>query len=122
MKSDFDLVTKGFLQYLEKSGQLGKLPQLAKEHIRLSRTMMDHNLAIVQTVIPLTKQEKQTLAAKLEKLFKRPIYVENRINQDILGGMFIRLGDQVIDSTLKSRIEQLREQLMVWPKPSLYPR
>jgi len=70
MKSDFDLVTKGFLQYLEKSGQLGKLPQLAKEHIRLSRTMMDPNLAIVQTVIPLTKQEKQTLAAKLEKLFK----------------------------------------------------
>ncbi len=111
MKSDFDLVTKGFLQYLEKSGQLGKLPQLAKEHIRLSRTLMDPNLAIVQTVVPLTQEEKKSLSTKLAHLFKRPIYIENRVNKDVLGGMFIRLGDQVIDSTLKSRIQELHEQL-----------
>lgn len=111
MKSDFDLVTKGFLQYLEKSGQLGKLPRLAKDHIRLSRTLMDPNLAVVQTVVPLSEAEKKSLSVKLETLFKRPIAIQNRLNQDILGGMLIRLGDQIIDTTLKTRIQELQIQL-----------
>lgn len=111
MKSDFDLITQGFLQYLEKSGQIGKLPKLAKDQIRLSRTIMDPNRAVVQTVVLLTNEEKKALEKKLESVFQRPITIENRVNKDIVGGMFIRLGDQVIDATLKARIEKLQEQL-----------
>ncbi len=110
-QSDFDLITQGFIQYLSKTGQLGKLPHLAKESIRASRTMMDPNLAIVQTVVPLSAGEKKSLQTKLESLFKRPINIQNRINKDILGGLFIRLGDQIIDATLRSRLVSLRQQI-----------
>ena len=65
MKSDFDVITKGFIQYLEKSGQLHKLPVLAKDHIRLSRTLYDPNLAVVQTCVPLSQVDQKALVTQL---------------------------------------------------------
>ncbi len=112
-KSDFDTITKGFISYLEKTGQLSKLPNLAKEHIHASRTMFDPNLAIVQTVVKLTSQEIKALQTKLEAIFSRPIKVQNRINSDILGGMFIRIGDQIIDLSLKTQINEVKQKLLV---------
>lgn len=111
MKSDFDLVTQGFIQYLEKSGQLHKLPHLAKDHIRLSRSLYDPNLAIVQSAVPLSPQDKKLLSSKLEHIFHRPITIENRINKDLIAGLFIRLGDQIIDLSVKTRLLRLKDQL-----------
>ena len=111
MKSDIDPITKGFLCYLEKSGQLGKLSKIAKDFIRLSRTTVNPNLATVETVVSMTTAEKKSLSAKLQTVFKRPITVDNRLNKNILGGMLIRVGDQVVDVTLQTRLSSLQEKL-----------
>lgn len=110
-KSDFDIVTQGFIQYLEKTGQISKLPHLAKEQIHLSRTLFDPNLAIVQTVIKLDPQEITTLETKLSSIFKRPIKVTNKINRRLLGGLLIRIGDQILDLSLRSKIKAVKEKL-----------
>lgn len=116
-KSDFDVITKGFISYLEKTGQLSKLPHLAKESINASKTLFDPNLAIVQTVIPLDPKSIGQIEAKLKTVLNRPIKVIAKINKDILGGMLIRIGDQIIDLTLKSRIKNIKHQLASWKNP-----
>jgi len=110
-KSDFDDITKGFIQYLEKTGQLSKLPHLAKQQIHASRSLFDPNLAIVQTVVKIDSQDLSEIQKRLEKVFNRPIKAINRIKPKILGGMVIRIGDQIIDMSLKSRIASVREKL-----------
>jgi len=112
-KSDFDAITKGFISYLEKSGQLAKLPHLAKEQVQASRVLFDPNLAVVQTVIKLQPQEIKSLQNQLETIFKRPIKITNNINPNLLGGMYIRIGDQIIDLSLKSKINSVKEKLLV---------
>jgi len=110
-QSDFDSITRGFIQYLEKTGQLSKLPHLAKEQLNLSRNLFDPNLAIVQTVIKLESKEKAAIRQKLESILDRPIKVKNEINKKILGGMLIRIGDQIIDTSLRSRLKALKQKL-----------
>ena len=110
-KSDFDVVTKGFIQYLEKTGQLSKLPHLAKEQVQASRSLFDPNLAIVQTVVKLESAELKALQVKLETKFNRPIKIVNRINRNILGGILIRIGDEIIDLSLKNRIKKVKDKL-----------
>lgn len=110
-KSDFDLITQGFIQYLEKTGQLAKLPHLAKEQVHLSRTLFDPNLAIVSTVVMLDSSQIVALETKLKRLFNRPIKVKNLLDPQILGGLLIRIGDEIIDLSLKYSLASIRDHL-----------
>lgn len=111
-KSDIDAITKGFLAYLEKTGQLAKLPDLAKRQVQASRTIFDPNLAFVTTVVPLDATESRLLQKKLEQLLDRPIKIKNQLDPRILGGLKIRVGDEIIDMSLKNRLSELKESLL----------
>lgn len=111
--SDFNVITKGFIQYLEKTGQLEKLPALAKEQVQLSRTRFDTNIALVTSAVALDDTQLHNLKARLKSMFQRPITIRPKVDSHILGGMIIRLGDQIVDLSLKSRLKELEEQLTI---------
>ncbi len=67
--------------------------------------------AQVRVAVMLRDDEKTRLQAILEKLIGRQVVLDLRIDPDILGGVWVRMGDLVIDGTLKARLEALDEQL-----------
>lgn len=111
-KSDIDAITKGFISYLEKTGQLSKLPYLAKEQVQASRTLFDPNLAFVTTVVKLQAKEIDLLKTRLEKLLDRPIKIKNQLDATIIAGLKIRVGDEIIDLSLRHQLGLLREELV----------
>lgn len=66
---------------------------------------------IVESVIPMTEDEIQKLSDKLEKLTGNKVNLTNVVNEDILGGILIRVGDRVIDGTFKNKLNNIRENL-----------
>jgi F-type H+-transporting ATPase subunit delta len=69
-------------------------------------------IAKVKTVIPLNDEERDILREKLSVKYKMNIILEEEIDKEILGGVFVRVGDDVIDDTLRHRILEMKKLML----------
>ena len=58
-----------------------------------------------------SKRETETLTAILSRYLGGPFALQTEIDPSIIGGLWIRIGDQVIDGSLSGRLEMLRHHL-----------
>jgi len=65
----------------------------------------------VTSAIPLEGDQEQRLTEALSKRFKRRVSVKVTVDPSIQGGIIVRTGDTVIDGSVRSRLEQLKNQL-----------
>lgn len=65
-------------------------------------------LVKVKTVQPLTKIQKEKLKGKLHKYYDSDFIIEETIDTEILGGVYITVGDDILDYTLKGRLKDLK--------------
>lgn len=68
-------------------------------------------VAQVTSAVPLTDQEKQTLAGQLAARMGKELVFDYRVDPEIVGGVIVRVGDQVIDGSVRRRLQVLQEQL-----------
>lgn len=68
--------------------------------------------ALVVTAIPLSKTQSHQISEVLKEKFGREVKLENRVDKSVIAGMYIRVGDQIIDSTLRLKLDKLRERLL----------
>ena len=111
LRQRVDDITRGFIRYLTQSGQLDLLPELAKSSLRAAKTQADPHLAQVYAPVPLDKPSLVTLEQTLTQLFARPIKVKLELQPDLIAGMFIRVGDKVIDLSLRTKLIALKEKI-----------
>ena len=67
---------------------------------------------IVKTTIPLTEDEYNELVNKLEYRYKKRVILEQVIDESILGGIYVRVNNEVIDGTIKSRLDNLKKVMI----------
>jgi F-type H+-transporting ATPase subunit delta len=104
-------IAEGLIQLLEKRGQIDLLGEVV-ETLHTYHTMVNrNNVAVVRTAVSLNDNERQVLKEKLRDMFGRQLQIEEHIDESILGGMYIQVGDTVIDYTLSSNFKKIREQL-----------
>ena len=68
--------------------------------------------ATVQTVIPLMEERLARIEEILKRLSGKRVEIKTEINPEILGGLVIRIGNTVIDGSVRSHLENLRRRLM----------
>ena len=68
-------------------------------------------VAKVESVIPLEANEIKDLEAKLNQVTGKTVTVNNVINPDIMGGLVVKVGDKVIDGSIKRKLENLKHEL-----------
>lgn len=61
----------------------------------------------VETAFELSPAQLESLQAGLKKTLEREVSVSSRVNENLLGGVFIRAGDTVIDASLRGRLDKL---------------
>lgn len=71
----------------------------------------DRVVAVVQTATPLSVAQADALSARLEQGYGRKIFVNQEIDSSLLGGVRITIGDDVIDGTVRARLDDLRLRL-----------
>jgi F-type H+-transporting ATPase subunit delta len=67
--------------------------------------------ARVLTVVPLDEALRVALEANLAKRFDKKVILENVIDESILGGAVVYVGDQVIDGSIKNQLNQMKTQM-----------
>lgn len=101
-------LTFGFLVLLIESGFIGKLALIAKEYSRIRYERENKLTAVVTTAQPLDDDLKVKVASVLSKAFGKEITLRCRVDEKILGGIVIRLGDRLIDGSLLARLNEIK--------------
>ncbi|HEX6356330.1 F0F1 ATP synthase subunit delta [Actinophytocola sp.] len=85
---------------------VGGLGELAAEAAK----RRERSVAYVVSPVPLTEQQEERLSATLTRIYARPIALHVEVDPDIQGGLVIKVGDEVIDGSATSRIDELRRR------------
>lgn len=95
---------------LASSQRRGALAVLAAFQ-RLVRLDVDRHAALVESATPLPPDLRDAVTADLERRYGRGIAASFRENEALIGGMRIRVGSDVYDSSVSARLAALRARL-----------
>jgi F-type H+-transporting ATPase subunit delta len=68
-------------------------------------------VAEVRSAVPLDEARRQRLAAALSKATGRSVELKVVVDPSVIGGVVARLGDEVFDGTVRTRLHDARERL-----------
>jgi F-type H+-transporting ATPase subunit delta len=88
------------------------MPNIAREFEQMVLDYMNEALARVTTAAQLDGAQKTNVKQALEKLTNKKILMETRVDPNILGGVVARVGDQIIDGSIRQRLSALQQQLL----------
>ncbi|MGH2465822.1 MAG: ATP synthase F1 subunit delta [Candidatus Limnocylindrales bacterium] len=100
------------LKLLVQRGRIEDLPQIAAEFRRLDNLRLGISPARVVSAAALEPAEVQALIARLEEMTGGSIELEQEVDPSLLGGLTVRVGDRLIDGSVRGRLERLRNQLV----------
>ncbi|GII61622.1 ATP synthase subunit delta [Sphaerisporangium krabiense] len=81
------------------------------EYIQLVAEQRQQFVAVVRSAVPLTDAQRQRLAAWLRTTYGRDVHLNVEVDPKVIGGFSVRLGDELIDTTIAGRIEEVRRRL-----------
>jgi F-type H+-transporting ATPase subunit delta len=102
---------RNLLALLVRRGRFELLPDVASEFRRLHRRREGIVEAIVTSAAPLDGQEVAELEARLAATAGARVELSQRVDASLIGGLQVRLGDRLIDGSVRGRLERLRARL-----------
>lgn len=99
------------LSVLHQRGRLAALPEIVRSYLQLADEQAGLLQASVASAVPLSDNQAQALKGELERLTGRKIALERHHEPSLLAGVVARIGDHVIDASLKGRLEELAQRL-----------
>ncbi|WP_329381525.1 F0F1 ATP synthase subunit delta [Streptomyces sp. NBC_01716] len=78
---------------------------------RLAAARRDRLVAVVTTAVPLTDGQKQRLGAALARLYGHPMHLNLDVDPEVLGGVSVRVGEEVVNGTVAERLEEAERRL-----------
>ena len=103
---------KGLLRTVIENGRLCALPEIAAQFRALKNESEGVADAYIESAYALTKKDVEQLVQSLSNKFPgvtlRP---EVSVNKDLIGGVCIRVGDQVLDGSVRARLAQMKAAL-----------
>jgi F-type H+-transporting ATPase subunit delta len=100
------------VQLLAARGRIALLPAIAAEYKHLLDLERGVVTAVVTTPVPLEPADVASVAARIRSLTGRAVEVEARLDPALVGGLTVRVGDQLIDASVRGRLERLRDRLV----------
>ncbi|MDQ6660882.1 MAG: ATP synthase F1 subunit delta, partial [Chloroflexota bacterium] len=91
------------------------MPNLARELEQLVLNYKNEAKAEVITASEIDQEQRNQIQQALEYRTGKHIIISTKIQPDILGGVIARVGDQVIDGSVRQRLADLRQQLLKGP-------
>ena len=97
---------------LVQRGRIEQLPRVAAEFRRLDDLRQGITNATATSAAPLTDTEVRALTARLEQMTGGRIALQTDVDEGLLGGLVVRVGDRLIDGSVRGRLERLRNQIV----------
>jgi F-type H+-transporting ATPase subunit delta len=104
-------VTVGLTSMVVATGRGRELPAIVDTLLEMSARQEGREVADIRSAIELTDDQQERLAAALKQITGVDVDLRVVVDPSVVGGLVARVGDQVIDGSVRHRLAQLRESL-----------
>jgi F-type H+-transporting ATPase subunit delta len=104
-------LTLNILEFVVSQGRARELSEIVASLVELASQARQQVLAEVRSAVPIDDDLRQKLADALGRATGKHVDVKVIVDPSVMGGLYAKVGDQVIDATIRHRLEELREQL-----------
>ena len=115
LAGDLDQFVQNFLLLLIDKRREPALPAIISEYISLANKARNIAEAEVFTAKELSAVQLEALAAKLSKVTGKNIVLKTSIDQELLAGVVVKIGDKLIDGSVARQLEALKAALITNP-------
>jgi F-type H+-transporting ATPase subunit delta len=98
----------GFLVEQGRGREIGRIVEALTE---VAADRRRHALAEVRSAVPLDDRQRRRLAEALSKATGRQVEVKAVVDPSLIGGLVARIGDEVIDGSVRGRLEDAKQHL-----------
>jgi F-type H+-transporting ATPase subunit delta len=99
-------------QSLRESGAEDQLDEVVNQFIELARGSGPRE-AMITSAVPLDQAQQASLVQQLQAKFGRSLVVNFEVDPTILGGLIIRVGDRVLDESVRSRLVSVQQRMLI---------
>ena len=111
VKTPLSQVMQNFLQTLIDNSRLSALPEINAQFTQLKNARNGVADALVEAAFPTEGAALADLVTTLEKRFARKLNVTVKLVPELIGGVRVVVGDEVLDTSVKARLEQMKAAL-----------
>ena len=111
-KQDVDGVVAGFLKVLQKNNQL----KMAGKIIEQFNGIYNQENGIVEVDVTTRYKIQDTITKQIEKFVKekykaKEVVIKNKVDENIKGGIIIKVGDEIVDASISGKLRSLKSSL-----------
>jgi len=111
MKTALNTHAQNFLRTVIANNRLAFLPEIASQFRTLANAKSGSSDAVVYSAFPIDAIALAETAKVLEQRFGRKLNVSVELQPDLIGGIRVVIGDEVLDTSVKARLEQMKVAL-----------
>jgi len=102
---------KNFLRTVIDNGRINALPEVASQFRALVNRRNGSSDAVVYSAFPVEAAALADVSSALEKRFGRKLNLSVQLDESLIGGIRVVVGDEVLDTSVKARLEQMKAVL-----------
>ena len=106
-----DPLARNMVNLLVSRGMVDAIPEVCAEFTVLVDRHLGRQRVAVTTAVPLEAAEVERITRFVADLVQREVVVTTKVDESILGGMVVQIGDRLLDGSAQSRLNGLRERL-----------
>jgi len=102
---------QNFLRTVLDNGRLAALPEISAQFHALVNTQSGVSDALIESAFPIEASQLPDVVATLEKRFARKLNARVDVRPELIGGIRVVVGDEVLDASVKARLDQMKMAL-----------
>ena len=103
-------ITEGLINVLIENKRIDLLGEVSEKFIILNEELKGKGVAIVTTAVPLTAELEKKILKQVTELTGNQVTIENKIDESIVGGFILRVGDLRYDASISNKLSNLKRE------------
>ncbi|WP_411816873.1 F0F1 ATP synthase subunit delta [Hyphococcus sp. DH-69] len=107
-KAGYSTLTANFLKLVAKNGRLSALSDAIRAYLALAANARGEVSADAVTAAPMNDEQIKALRLEIERMVGKAVNLETRVDPDLLGGLVVKIGSQMVDASLRTKLNRLK--------------
>jgi F-type H+-transporting ATPase subunit delta len=111
VKTSLSGAAQNFLRAVLENGRLAALPEIAQQFHALVNAQGGVSDAVIESAFPIDPAQLADVVGTLEKRFGRKLNASVQVKPELIGGIRVVVGDEVLDTSVAARLQQMKAAL-----------
>ena len=104
-------ISRDLIALLVDNKRIGQLSTVAAKYVELNELLKGEKVAYVTTAVPLSKELEKKILAQVESFTKNKVTLENIVDEQIIGGFVLRVGDMQFNSSIANKLNNIKREI-----------